>query len=140
MEMAQDLVFTTEQHWNTRLAAAEANKRPVVPNPIFAVPLTATPALKFPTNPLLSFQLAAAYAILVELSLLRLEGGMELGWAPRTGCPRWLPFPLYLPFTLSFPLPYRLPYCPSFFLFLFLDACLHVPRVMLLSLFYLVFR
>ncbi|KAK4122017.1 hypothetical protein N657DRAFT_576867 [Parathielavia appendiculata] len=87
MEFAQELVFTTEQHWKRSMAASVAlpaprkNESPVVPNPIFAVPLTASSALNFPTNPLLSFHLAAAHANLAELSPLRLEEkrGTHLG-------------------------------------------------------------
>ncbi|KAK4099165.1 hypothetical protein N658DRAFT_174868 [Parathielavia hyrcaniae] len=87
MVFAEDLVFATDQHWKTGLAASVAipssckNQIPVAPNPIFAVPLTAPLALTSPTNPLLSFHLAAAHANLAERSSLQLEEkhGTHLG-------------------------------------------------------------
>ncbi|KAK4040785.1 hypothetical protein C8A01DRAFT_15369 [Parachaetomium inaequale] len=80
MQTAGDLLFTTDQHWQRGVTdvrplpnADPAMDTPEVPNPIFAVPLTTSSVLKHPTNPLLSFHLAAAQANLTELSPLQFE-------------------------------------------------------------------
>ncbi|KAL2145727.1 hypothetical protein VTI28DRAFT_6422 [Corynascus sepedonium] len=73
MEMSSDLLSITEQHWETGISGNPPTTKPEIPNPIFVVPLTATSELKYPTNPLLSFHLAAAQANLTELSPLYLE-------------------------------------------------------------------
>lgn len=63
VEMANDLLSTTHQHWesgllDTQLLSTPSGGKPPaaeIPNPIFATPITTFSVLKSPTNPLLSF-------------------------------------------------------------------------------------
>lgn len=79
--LAKDLFKGTNQHWETGFSwplsasctTAVAQMAPMLPNPVFAVPLSGPSLLKYPTDPLLSFHLAAAAANLTELSPLRLD-------------------------------------------------------------------
>ncbi|GAB1317852.1 Deformed epidermal autoregulatory factor 1-like protein [Madurella fahalii] len=79
--LAKDLFEGTNQHWETGFSrppppscrAPVAQMDPMFPNPVFAVPLNGPSMLKYPTDPLLSFHLAAAAAKLTELSPLRLD-------------------------------------------------------------------
>ncbi|AEO68269.1 uncharacterized protein THITE_52613 [Thermothielavioides terrestris NRRL 8126] len=79
-QLADKLLFAANQHWERGLAGSVAlpdlrkKETPEIPNPVFAIPLMIPSAsLKYPTDPLLSFHLAAAHAKLTELSPLRLE-------------------------------------------------------------------
>ncbi|KAL2016797.1 hypothetical protein VTK56DRAFT_2966 [Thermocarpiscus australiensis] len=74
-QIAQNLVEAGEQHWQTGLAGSlpAGGTTGVLPNPVFAVPLTRPSVLKYPTDPLASFHLAAAHANLTALSPLRLD-------------------------------------------------------------------
>ncbi|KXX75673.1 putative protein MSS51, mitochondrial [Madurella mycetomatis] len=79
--LAKDLFEGTNQHWETGFSwplpasctSPIAQMAPMHPNPVFAVPLSGPSLLKYPTDPLLSFHLAAAAANLTELSPLRLD-------------------------------------------------------------------
>jgi hypothetical protein len=79
MHLTDELSSSTEEHWITGLAGsvplpnASKDETPATPNPIFAVPIMEPSSLKWPTNPLLSFHLAAAHAKLTELSPFRLK-------------------------------------------------------------------
>lgn len=74
MQMAGDLLSLTEEHWESGVSGdPQAASSREIPNPIFAVSLTALSELKYPTNPLLGFHLAVAQANLTELSPLSLE-------------------------------------------------------------------
>ncbi|KAL2186488.1 hypothetical protein L209DRAFT_780451 [Thermothelomyces heterothallicus CBS 203.75] len=72
MQMANDLVSLTEEHWELGVSGNPRTASQEIPNPVFAVPLTTLSELKYPTNPLLGFHLAVAQADLTELSPLYL--------------------------------------------------------------------
>ncbi|KAK4235468.1 hypothetical protein C8A03DRAFT_36683 [Achaetomium macrosporum] len=79
MQIADQVLSSTHQHWDRGLTGpipppdATKNETSATPNPVFAVPLMESLTLKYPTNPFLSFHLAAAHAKLTELSPLRLK-------------------------------------------------------------------
>ncbi|KAH6847648.1 hypothetical protein B0I37DRAFT_431407 [Chaetomium sp. MPI-CAGE-AT-0009] len=82
MEMAKDLLFTTHQHWEEGLVSTEplptsSDEEPGIPNPLFAAPILTFSALKWPTNPLLSFHLGAAQAKLTRSSFLYMDNKHE---------------------------------------------------------------
>ncbi|KAL2128425.1 hypothetical protein VTI74DRAFT_9200 [Chaetomium olivicolor] len=76
-EFARDMLISVKQNWERGLACGiplsqpQAEQRPPLPNPVFAVPLIASSILEFPTDPLLSFHLAAGLFELTDLSPLR---------------------------------------------------------------------
>lgn len=82
-QLSDKLRFSTLQHWlwglsgSVALPDADEKKTPLIPNPIFAVPLMTSTGLKYPTDPLLSFHLATAHANLDEESLLRLPDSSD---------------------------------------------------------------
>jgi hypothetical protein len=73
--LSDELNEAIKQHWETGLTEPlpASGTTSMAPNPVFAVPLRGSSLLKFPTDALLSFHLAAAAAKLTYLSPLRLD-------------------------------------------------------------------
>ncbi|KAJ4291359.1 hypothetical protein N0V88_006368 [Collariella sp. IMI 366227] len=83
-ELASELVIASRQHWERALAcpvpltSPKAKTRSAHPNPVFAIPLMGSSTLEYPTDPLLSFHLAAGCVPLAQESPLQPQDDPEI--------------------------------------------------------------
>ncbi|KAK1753113.1 MYND finger [Echria macrotheca] len=70
-------IEATRRFWETGMSTIKPPGTNLSPNPLFAVAISEIRPLAYPSDPLLSFHLAIAYAKLTELSPLRLDNPEE---------------------------------------------------------------